>query len=167
MNMNKDCLGFCGQGPCNCRSYTSSSTVSFSDIKNQVRRGSFFLHWDDALEISPDLKKLKKHRLGLSQNDFSALEYQLYCCRCIHAKENTLYTYAARHVQLGNDVYIKLIRYLSVEKVLYLCIWRWHNVSLLTIPSSDMVRMFETRHTVKESDEKVVLKETQIKINNG
>ena len=166
--MNNDCLGFCTDlESCNCRTYnSSSSTVSFLNIRNQVRRGSFFLYWDDALEIPPKLKTMQKYRLGLSQNDFSMLEYQLYCCRCINAKKNLLYTYAARYVQLSNDVYIKLIRYLSLEKVLHLCIWRWHNTSLLTMPSSDMICMFETRHTEKERDEKIVLKQTQIKINN-
>ena len=99
----------------------SDSTESLSRRKSQkTRRRSFFIAWDLALEIPPPLKKLQKIRLGVSQEQFSQLEYQLYCIGCVTSKENRDYTYAARTVELPNTVYIPLQRFLPFYKLLFL-----------------------------------------------
>ena len=142
----------------------SNSTVSLTHISKKIRRGSFFLYWDPALDITPRLARMEKSRLCLSQNQFSALEYQLYSSRCLKVKKDRVYTYAALIVEFNNDVYIKLIRYLSVWNVLHLCIWRHHNKTM-TMPSDELVALFERSYHVQSSDKKLVIKQTQIKIN--
>ena len=67
----------------------SNSTVSLTHISKKVRRGSFFLYWDPALDITPRLARMEKSRLCLSQNQFSALEYQLYSSRCLKVKTDS------------------------------------------------------------------------------
>ena len=123
------------------------------------------VYWDNSLKIPLLLKKLKKSNLILAQNDFSALEYQLFCSRCVMPKENKDYFYAARTLDLKNDVYVKLIRYLTVWNVLHLLIWRFYNVEL-TLPCDSLKILFEKQYTVQDSDEdKGVIKQTKMKIN--
>lgn len=144
----------------------SNSTISFSHISKKLRRGSFFVHWDPVLEITPRLKKLEKSRLCLSQNEFSALEYQLYASRCLKPKKNQVYTYAGRTVEFQNDVYIKLLRYINVWNMLNLCIWRYHN-EFMKIPSDEMIALFNTTYELEdEVEERVVTKKMEIKIND-
>ena len=142
----------------------SNSTVSLTHISKKIRRGSFFLYWDPALDITPRLARMEKSRLCLSQNQFSALEYQLYSSRCLKVKTDRVYTHAALIVEFNNDVYIKLIRYLSVWNVLHLCIWR-HCNKTMTMPSDELVSLFERSYHVQSSDKKLVIKQMQIKIN--
>ena len=145
----------------------SDSTISLSEISQRVRRGSFFIKWDPSLDIPKPLKKMRKDRLNLSQNDFSALEYQLYCCRILPIKKNYLYTYGARKVQLKNDVYEKLIRYLDVWQVYNMCIWRHHNTKM-TLPDADMICMFNLpAKEMEEETEPQVKKMTQMAINEN
>ena len=144
----------------------SDSTISFSEISQRVRRGSFFIKWDPSLDIPESLKKMRKDRLNLSQNEFSALEYQLYCCRILLKKKNFVYTYAARNVQLKNDVYEKLIRYLDVWQVYNMCIWRHHNTTM-TFPDDDMILMFNLPKEMEEETEPQVKKMTQMTINEN
>lgn len=145
----------------------SDSTISFSAISQRVRRGSFFIKWDPSLDIPKPLKKLRKDRLNLSQNDFSALEYQLYCCRILPIKKNCIYMYGARNVHLKNDVYEKLIRYLDVWQVYNMCIWRHHNTTM-TLPDDDMILMFNLpAKEMEEEAEHQVKKMTQIAINEN
>ena len=145
----------------------SDSTISFSEISQRVRRGSFFIKWDPSLDIPESLQKMRKDRLNLSQNEFSALEYQLYCCRILLQKKNYLYTYGARNVQLENDVYEKLIRYLDVWQVYNMCIWRHHNTTM-TLPDDDMILMFNLpAKEMEEEEEHQVKKMTQIRINEN
>lgn len=121
--------------------------------------------WDRSLDIPTQLKKLEKSRLGLSQNDFRALEYQLYCCRSLREKKFFTYKYAARNVQLDNEVYIKLIKYLSVRQVLHLLIWRYHNLTMPT-PSETMRIMFVSPiRDMEEEMEKQVKTVTTLKVN--
>lgn len=143
----------------------SNSTISFSHISKKLRRGSFFVHWDSALDITPQLKKLEKSRLCLSQTDFSALEYQLYSSWCLTVKQDRVYTYAARHVEFNNVVYTKLIRYLNVWNVLNLCIWRYHNTTE-TVPSAEFVALFERSYELEDDINPLVIKQMTIKINN-
>ena len=160
---------FCNDDNNNKRTYEeSNSTMSFdslTQISKKIRRGSFFIHWDAALEITPQLKNLEKSRLCLSQNEFSALEYQLYSSRCLLAKENEVYTYGSCNVEFDNDVYIKLIRYLSVWNVLNLCIWRYHNETEMEIPSEEFEALFERSYVLEDFDQdSSVIKRTNIKI---
>ena len=144
----------------------SNSTISFTNISKKIRRGSFFLHWDSSLQVTNKLKKLEKSRLCLSQNDFSALEYQLYSSRCLLAKKDKIYTYAGRNVTFNNDVYIKLIRYMTVWNVLNLCIWRYHN-EIDTVPSEEMQDLFDTMYEVEDDQPSLVVKETAIKLTDN
>lgn len=143
----------------------SDSTMSISEISQRVRRGSFFIKWDPSLDIPKPLKKMRKDRLNLSQNEFSALEYQLYCCRILPIKKNYMYLYGARNVHLKNDVYEKLIRYLDVWQVYNMCIWRHHSTTM-TMPDEEMIRMFNLpAKEMEEETEHQVKKMTQITIN--
>lgn len=145
----------------------SDSTISISEISHRVRRGSFFIKWDPSLDIPKSLKKMRKDRLNLSQNEFSALEYQLYCCGILPIKKNYMYTYGARNVHLKNDVYEKLIRYLDVWQVYNMCIWRHHNTTL-TFPDEDMILMFNLpAKDMEEETERQVKKMTQMTINDN
>ena len=121
--------------------------------------------WDIALEIPTALKKLQKFRLGVSQEQFSQLEYQLYCVGCVTTKENQNYTYAARTVELPNTVYIPLQRYIPFYKLLFLCMWR-HLNKKETIPSSTFTEMLEEDTSIMdEEDEEGVIKGTRIRLN--
>ena len=144
----------------------SNSTISFTNMSKKIRRGSFFLHWDSTLQVTDELKKLEKSRLCLSQNDFCALEYQLYTSRCLLAKKDKVYTYAGRNVTFNNDVYIKLIRYMTVWNVLNLCIWRYHN-EIDAVPSEEMQDLFDTTYEVEDDQPSLVVKETAIKITDN
>ena len=145
----------------------SDSTISISEISQKVRRGSFFIKWDPSLKVPKPLKKMRKDRLNLSQNDFSALEYQLYCCRILLSKKDCVYTYGARNVHLKNDVYEKLIRYLDVWQVYNMCIWRHHNLTM-TMPNDDMKSMFTSpAKDMEEETERQVKRMTQITINEN
>ena len=144
----------------------SNSTISITNISKKIRRGSFFLHWDSTLQVTDELKKLEKSRLCLSQNDFCALEYQLYTSRCLLAKKDKVYTYAGRNVTFNNDVYIKLIRYMTVWNVLNLCIWRYHN-EIDTVPSEEMQDLFDTMYEVEDDQPSLVVKETAIKLTDN
>lgn len=144
----------------------SNSTISFTNMSKKIRRGSFFLQWDSSLQVTDKLKRLEKSRLCLSQNDFSALEYQLYSSRCLVAKKDKIYTYAGRNVTFNNDVYIKLIRYLTVWNVLNLCIWRYHN-EIDTVPSEGMQDLFDTMYEVEDDQPSLVVKETTIKLTDN
>jgi hypothetical protein len=117
------------------------------------------------LEIPNPLKTLQKWRLELSQNDFAALEYQLYISGCVRAKENGLYSYAARTIDIqNNDVYVKLIHYLDVWKAMHLLIWR-HKNQTISFPTDDLSILFETAYDLQE-DKPVETKERQLKIND-
>lgn len=144
----------------------SDSTTSVSRRKSQkTRRRSFFLLWDDAIQIPPALKKLKKSRLGVSQDEFSQLEYQLHCMKCVTTKKDRSYTYAARTVDLPTSVYISLQRYIPFYKLLFLCMWR-HQNKQETIPSSTLLQLLEEDMSVLDAeDEDGVVKATRIRLN--
>lgn len=144
----------------------SDSTESRSRRKSQkTRRRSFFLLWDEAIEIPPALKKLKKSRLGVSQDEFSQLEYQLHCMKCVTTKKDRSYTYAARTVDLPTSVYISLQRYIPFYKLLFLCIWRYQNKQE-TIPSFTLSQLLtEDMSQMDAEDEDGVIRATRIRLN--
>lgn len=145
----------------------SDSTISISEISQKFRRGSFFIKWDPSLVVPKSLKKMRKDRLNLSQNDFCALEYQLYCCGILSPRKNFMYMYGARNVQLKNEVYEKLIRFLDVWQVYNMCIWRHYNLTM-TMPDNDMITMFNL--SAKEMEKETghqVKKMTQMAINDN
>ena len=140
-------------------------TATIEQENNYGRTPLTSLKWDQSLDIPTQLKKLKTCKLGLSQNDFRALEYQLYCCRFFREKKNGTYKDAARIVQLDNEVYIKLIKHLSARQVLHLLIWRYHNLTM-PAPSETMRIMFVSPiRDMEEEREKQVKTVTQLKIN--
>jgi len=148
-------------------SVTDSDSTESQPRRNsqKKRRSSFFIAWDSALEIPPLLKRLQKFRLRISQDEFSQLEYQLYCTGCVKRKENCVYTYAATTVDLPNSVYILLQRYLPFYALLILCMWRYQNLTE-TIPSDLLSQVIvENFSTMDEEDEDGVIKGTQIKLN--
>lgn len=144
----------------------SDSTTSVSRRKSQkTRRRSFFLLWDDAVEIPSALKKLKKSRLGVSQDEFSQLEYQLHCIGCVTTKDGKDYTYAARTVDLPSSVYISLQRYIPFYKLLFLCMWRYQNKQE-TIPSFTLEQLLtEDMSEMDAEDEDGVIRATRIRLN--
>lgn len=145
----------------------SESTVSQNGRQAQRRRrSSFFIFWDNSLEIPSGLKKLRKHRLELSQQDFALLEYQLYCTGCVTSSSNMQYTHPAVTVNLPNRVYIRLQRYLPFYKLLKLCMWRYLNLTE-TVPSDMLSQIFQQDMAdMDEEDEDGVIQTKNITLND-
>jgi len=143
----------------------SGSDSTLEDDTKRTR--DFDICWDKALEIPTKLKSgLRKHRLHLSQNDFYALEYQLYSSGCLETKHNDIYTYGARTIDIqNNDVYVKLIHYLDVWKAMHLLIWRYKNQTT-SFPTDNLSILFETAYDLQE-DERTETKERQLKLNDN
>ena len=152
---------------------SSSGSSTISELGDRIRRHSYFIQWNNAIEVPTRLKKLEKHRLALSQSEFFELEYQLYTTKIISSKKKKQYIYAATTVDLNqgrkqneiNQMYVKLIRYINVFDVLRLCTWVHFNKSM-AIPSVELERFFANKMPDMVENTNLVIKSTTIKIND-
>ncbi len=141
------------------------NTQNKQSAKKRKWKRSVFIGWDTVLLVPPYLKRLQKHRLGLSRAEFAQLEYQLYVIGCVATKTNANYLYPATTANLSNSVYIMLQRYMPFYKLLLLCIWRYLNLTKTIVPS-DIKHIFEAEWgDLDDEDEEGVKKRTKIRLN--
>ena len=117
------------------------------------------IKWDDSLEPTELLKKLRKDRLGVSQLIFDHLQYQLYVTNILKLKikkdrqgKDRLYFYPAVIAStvgvIRDDAYIRIIQKLTAEEACKLLIFRFYNLSQ-PFPSNELVKLFNTSTTTK------------------
>lgn len=129
----------------------SNSTISFSEVREVVRRRSFWVTWDPSLDIPKQLKKMRKFRLCLSMEEFARLEYQLYITGCVapNPKYQPAYNFPAIKIDLNadkskekkNHFYVKLLRYISVFDASKLLTWVHFNKSM-SHPTIELEALF-------------------------
>lgn len=122
-----------------------SSTASESTLSvksNTARRRSFWIYWERFYVVNNKLKRLKKVRLGLGQDDFTLLQYQLYCSNILKLKDigdKDFEMPKTSTCKLKNSVYIVLQRYLTYPGMLRLYIFKYFN-TYMDVPTSLLKR---------------------------
>ena len=133
--------------------------------KKKRRRFSFkTVRWNVNLEPNECLKKLKKGSLGVSQQIFDQLQYQMYITNILPVKkginvltkENYEYHFpVAKSTDIGdmeNDLYIKVIKKLTAEEACKLLIFRYYNLEFAS-PSKEFVKLFHESHTIQNTND--------------
>lgn len=148
-------------------SSSEASEITTGQPPQKKRRRSLFIEWDENIQVPAALKKLQKSRLGLSHDDFAALEYQLHTVGAVETKEDTAYSHPAVNVDFKNKVYQKLVRYIPFYTFMKLMIWRHFNRTL-SIPPSDMTTIFKEDYSHLDGEEtNEIKKRTRMKINDN
>ncbi len=78
------------------------------------------LRWDKTLEPNVSLKKLRKDRLDISQQQFDHIQYQLYIIGCLTVKEGHTYDYPSStsvHLDIPDKTYIHICKHLCISNI--------------------------------------------------
>ena len=99
---------------------------------------NLYLLWDKTLIVKDELKKLRKHRLGISQVQWNHLQNQLYVIGCVTNKDDKyLYPMVTSNdfrTQIPDSTYVQLMKHLEILDLFKLCIWRYANFQFATPP---------------------------------
>lgn len=110
--------------------------LSSSQQIKKRRVSRTWVQWDKALEVSVELKNLRKYQLGITQLQFDHLQNQLYVIGCVKNKENK-YIYPAvtsGDFHVPDSAYIKILKHLHISQMYKFCIWKYANNIFKTVP---------------------------------
>ena len=122
-----------------------------SVAKKRRLSGRLFLYWDEALEIPENLKKIRKHRLGVNYQQFEHIQNQLYHIGCIKVKKGSKYKYkpiTSHNLDIDNGTYIQILKHLSVSDIYKLFIWKYANKTQ-KVPSKKLRSFFHTKKDIE------------------
>ena len=109
---------------------------SYATKKRRLSKALYLL-WDKNLIVKGELKKLRKHRLGISQVQWDHIQNQLYVIGCVTNKDNNyLYPMVTSNefTKIPDSTYVQLLKHLQISHLFKLCIWRYANYKLAIPP---------------------------------
>ncbi len=115
----------------------TNKSNSYTTKRRRLSKNLYLL-WDKNLIVQDELKKLRKHRLGISQVQWDHIQNQLCVIGCLTKKdENYCYPMVASKdffTQIPDSTYVQLMKHLRISDLFKLCIWRYANYRFATPP---------------------------------